>query len=69
MSYKLACTTTTPVTAIAVGSGNMAGTLQNSSSAAPKIPVMHFHAQPTILFLMVAFRLLFRQLTQQFDGG
>jgi polyhydroxybutyrate depolymerase len=43
MTYKFACATTQAVKAIAIGSGNMAKALQNSSAAAPKIPVMHFH--------------------------
>jgi len=43
MTYKFANTTSHTVTAIAVGSGNMSNVLQNSSSSAPQIPVMHFH--------------------------
>ena len=43
MTYKFANTTPHTVTAIAVGSGNMSFALQNNSSSAPQIPVMHFH--------------------------
>lgn len=43
MTYKFANNTPHPVTAIAVGSGNMSFALQNASSSAPQIPVMHFH--------------------------
>ncbi len=43
MTYKFANTTTHNITAIAVGSGNMSNALQNASSSAPQIPVMHFH--------------------------
>ena len=43
MTYKFANTTSHNVTAIAVGSGNMSNALQNSSTSAPQIPVMHFH--------------------------
>lgn len=43
MTYKFASATTQIIKAVAVGSGNMAKTLQNSSASAPQIPVMHFH--------------------------
>lgn len=43
MTYKFANNTPHTVTAIAVGSGNMSFALQNASSSAPQIPVIHFH--------------------------
>lgn len=43
MTYKFANTTRHNITAIAVGSGNMSNALQNSSTSAPQIPIMHFH--------------------------
>lgn len=43
MTYKFANNTPHAVTAIAVGSGNMSYALQNSSSFAPQVPIMHFH--------------------------
>ena len=43
MTYKFANTTAHSITAISVGSGNMSNALQNASSSAPQIPVMHFH--------------------------
>jgi len=43
MTYKFANNTPHAITAIAVGSGNMSTALQNASSSAPQIPIMHFH--------------------------
>jgi polyhydroxybutyrate depolymerase len=43
MTYKFANNTPHAITAIAVGSGNMSFALQNASSSAPQIPIMHFH--------------------------
>lgn len=52
MTYKFACATTQTIRAIAVGSGNMANALQNSSASAPAIPVIHFHgtADPLVSY-------------------
>lgn len=43
MTYKFANNTSHAITAIAVGSGNMSFALQNASSSAPQVPIMHFH--------------------------
>lgn len=43
MTYKFANNTPHTITAVATGSGSMSFALQNASSSAPQIPVMHFH--------------------------
>lgn len=43
MTYKFATATQHEITAIAVGSGNMSNRLQDNSSSAPRVSVMHFH--------------------------
>ena len=43
MTYRFANNTRHIINAMAIGSGNMANSLKNSSTSAPQIPVMHFH--------------------------
>jgi polyhydroxybutyrate depolymerase len=43
LAYKLACSLSQPINAIAVVSGNMSQNLQNNCAISAGIPVMHFH--------------------------